>query len=345
MPKKIKTALISIFILLLLAMLVIFIMIFLRVRNTGKYNDLLSLGEKYLQEMNYEDAAIAFQNAIKIDEKKEDGYVCLAQVYAAEEDYNQAASVLLIGYDTAGATELLREMMVSIYPSVSSSYQEEIRQRIGDDALPDSDIPETQPETEPTATATPTPAPAFTLTDLEGSWMQTGSDDPILLTLGSDGSLQYYAVVSHESEYNSNYTLEGETLWLNLLPPDSGSTVSVPYQIELSAEQNTALLTLTLDIGQTSQNRDTLYGMDAVIEGTYQRMSFTDEQLEILKENLGVPPDLNVTVTQGAPSYWDGGGRWLVAVSFYNGSEFIAGASFDPLTMEMCRNIYMYSGT
>lgn len=73
--------------------------------------------------------------------------------------------------------------------------------------------------------------------------------------------------------------------------------------------------------------------------------SFTEEQLDTIRQMLRIPENLDTTVTQSAPSYWDAGERWLIQVTFYNSEGvMIAGAAFDQQTMEMCRNIYMYSG-
>lgn len=70
----------------------------------------------------------------------------------------------------------------------------------------------------------------------------------------------------------------------------------------------------------------------------------SDQQLKEIRRSLGVPDDLNVTIKQGTPGYWEGGSRYRTEVSiFYNG-ELIAGASVDSLTGDIAGSIYMYSG-
>lgn len=46
----------------------------------------------------------------------------------------------------------------------------------------------------------------FSRKDLEGSWLQTDSEDPMLLILRSDGSMEYYNTVSRSNEYSSKYS-------------------------------------------------------------------------------------------------------------------------------------------
>ena len=51
----------------------------------------LDLGYRYLSEMNYEQAIIAFNKAIEIDEKAAEAYAGLGAVYSAQENYSAAA--------------------------------------------------------------------------------------------------------------------------------------------------------------------------------------------------------------------------------------------------------------
>ena len=83
--------------------------------------------------------------------------------------------------------------------------------------------------------------------------------------------------------------------------------------------------------------------METQIAGRYRRLDLTEKQLETASKNLKVPEDLQTEITQNTPYYWSAGERWLVSVKIYAGGEFVAGASFDPFTMEMCTDIYIYS--
>ncbi len=52
----------------------------------------LDLGNKYLTEMNYEQAVIAFTKAIELDEKNIAAYEGLGSVYMAQENYEDAGA-------------------------------------------------------------------------------------------------------------------------------------------------------------------------------------------------------------------------------------------------------------
>lgn len=59
-----------------------------------RYAEKLNLGDKYLKEMNYEDAVANYQEAVKIDEKKREAYERMASVYHAKKDYNASIELL-----------------------------------------------------------------------------------------------------------------------------------------------------------------------------------------------------------------------------------------------------------
>lgn len=69
---------------------------------------------------------------------------------------------------------------------------------------------------------------------------------------------------------------------------------------------------------------------------------FTNEQIEHIRQALGIPDDLPVEVEVSSPYYWEGGGMDLVQVDFYYDGEYAAGAACKPYTEEIARNIYQY---
>lgn len=62
-----------------------------------KLSKQLSLGNKFLSELNYEDAILAFEEAIKIDPMSEDAYIGITRAYAGLGKYPSAEKVLLKG--------------------------------------------------------------------------------------------------------------------------------------------------------------------------------------------------------------------------------------------------------
>ena len=68
-----------------------------------KYMD---LGQKYLSEMNYDEALLAFGKVIELDPKQIDAYEGMADAYEGRQDYEKAAETLERGIEAAGADEV-----------------------------------------------------------------------------------------------------------------------------------------------------------------------------------------------------------------------------------------------
>lgn len=69
----------------------------------------------------------------------------------------------------------------------------------------------------------------------------------------------------------------------------------------------------------------------------------TDDQLQEISAVLGVPEDLDTRITQGAPTYWEGGDMYRTSVEIYCDNEFIAGANVDSFTGNIAGTISTYS--
>lgn len=61
----------------------------------------LELGQKYLAEMDYEQAIVAFNKVIELDVKNVEAYLGLDQAYAASRDYKTAIQTLEQGYEVS----------------------------------------------------------------------------------------------------------------------------------------------------------------------------------------------------------------------------------------------------
>ncbi len=88
-----------------------------------KLSDLLALGEKYLSELDYEQAIAAYRQAIEIDPRCEDAYLALADIYVAMEDYEAAREVLEEGVSRTGA-EALSAQLAQVQESYGAQWQE-----------------------------------------------------------------------------------------------------------------------------------------------------------------------------------------------------------------------------
>lgn len=179
---------------------------------------------------------------------------------------------------------------------------------------------------------------------LFGSWVQVDSDDPVLLTLNEDLTMQYYNTVSHESDYNSTFEWE-DRLYFNLLNLTDSNVTTVPYKVEMHDEQKLLQMTLTLDNAQTLPDMTPLCGMEKIMAGTYEKLSFSKAQLETIKTDLGVPKDMDVVIVQSPPYYWEPGQSWLTHVIIYDKSnQHLAEATFYSKTAELCRGMIKYAG-
>ncbi len=71
-----------------------------------RFKKQLDLGQKYLSEMNYEEAVVAFNQAIEIDPRSVDAYLGLADAYIGLGDEEAALAALQTGYEATGDERL-----------------------------------------------------------------------------------------------------------------------------------------------------------------------------------------------------------------------------------------------
>ena len=109
------------------------------------FQEQLSLGEKYLEELKYEDAIVALNRAIEIDPKNEKPYLLLADAYLATDAYDHAVEVLEQGLEATGGNQEIAGKLEELGQDGQSSPAEEA-----------------EPSAAPTLSPSPTPA----LTDM-----------------------------------------------------------------------------------------------------------------------------------------------------------------------------------
>ena len=89
--------------LIFLTMLVAMIAMAVIAISAGKKNDSiqekLRLGQRYLSEMNYEQAVVVYKSVIEIDPKNAEAYLGLAEAYIGQGMYKQAENCLKEGYE------------------------------------------------------------------------------------------------------------------------------------------------------------------------------------------------------------------------------------------------------
>lgn len=77
-----------------LALLAVIVLIWPQSVKAGKVEESLKLGDKYLAELEYEQAIAAYLDVIQIDPKCEEAYVALADIYVATGNYEEAEKIL-----------------------------------------------------------------------------------------------------------------------------------------------------------------------------------------------------------------------------------------------------------
>ena len=181
--------------------------------------------------------------------------------------------------------------------------------------------------------------------NVAGCWLQTTEGDSFMINFNDDNTMDYRAFLSNEESFFTEYLLEPDHLTIDMVNTNATTgTTPVVYKIELNEDQPSPILTLTLDRERSSDDLSSLYGWETVLEGSYRYLNLTADQVETVRKELGVPDDIDVTIAQRTPEYWDGGQRWLVDIEFYDGTTLIAAAAVDPQTTEPCRDIIRYTG-
>jgi len=70
----------------------------------------LELGSRYLEEMNYEQAKVVFEELISIAPSNVGAYLGAAKAYVGLEDYEGAVAILQKGYDQTGSEDIKAQM-------------------------------------------------------------------------------------------------------------------------------------------------------------------------------------------------------------------------------------------
>ncbi len=90
----------------------------------------MDLGQKYLLEENYEEAVLAFQKAIKLEPKRIEPYIRLAECYHGQSRYEEMKSILdegveAVGNDLEGIEEELKLVAVETYQELATYYSQQ----------------------------------------------------------------------------------------------------------------------------------------------------------------------------------------------------------------------------
>ncbi len=149
------------------AAVIVTVLVLTRGTDDSKYQDKLDLGRKYLLELEYDRAIAAFEEAIKIDPKKKDAYIELAEVYVSQGDIEKALEVLEDAEDNVDDPDDL-EIIEKKKDEVEEKKEKEPErtpspsEEITDAVTPEPTEEVAEPTSIPTLSPTPTPAPIVT---------------------------------------------------------------------------------------------------------------------------------------------------------------------------------------
>ena len=75
-------------------------------KKIKEYKNQITQGNKYVEDLDYEKAEESYLKAIKVDPKRKDPYLKLADVYVAQEKYDKAVKILEDAYKNVTVTEI-----------------------------------------------------------------------------------------------------------------------------------------------------------------------------------------------------------------------------------------------
>ncbi|MDO5291837.1 MAG: hypothetical protein Q4F05_03710 [bacterium] len=111
----------------------------------------LSLGDRYLDELNYKQAILAFEKAIELDDKNVEAYKKLARAYKEDEQIDKAVDILWEGYKHTGDASL--KDLFEVYDEMKN----ETRQFDNEPLETLTPTPTVSPTVTPTMQSTPEP--------------------------------------------------------------------------------------------------------------------------------------------------------------------------------------------
>ena len=139
----------------------LFFILFQSREKARKYDGYLQLGQKYLSEMKYEDAILAFQEAVRLDPKRAEAYTELAELYINNGQYDKAEEMLRYAENHAAADVQYNILMEQ--KKVAEAKGQAKRNRPSVTPVPASSVT-ADPTPRPTVTPKPTATPAPTAT-------------------------------------------------------------------------------------------------------------------------------------------------------------------------------------
>ena len=159
---------------IVIVLVVFLLMVLSKSAEAKKLEEQLDLGDKYLCELQYEQAVVAYLAAIEIDPKNVDAYLGLADAYVAMGEYDKAIEVLENALDelSGEAAEIIKDKLEEIRKAKEvAEVTSAVESTVASTPTPtvaltatSTPTPTSTPTLGPTATSTPIPTPTPTPT-------------------------------------------------------------------------------------------------------------------------------------------------------------------------------------
>ena len=102
--------------------------------------------------------------------------------------------------------------------------------------------------------------------------------------------------------------------------------------------------TSSSNMEKIDDDQDQIQTSEYPVEKTKESSIFTEKELHVISQSLGVPDDLDVEIRTGEPEYYEAGDFLYIMVSIYHDGKLVACANVDIATLKLINNIYTYSG-
>lgn len=186
--RKILIGVVAVIVIALVAVLAVLLP---KSAEAKKVSENLDLGDRYLSELDYEQAVVAYLAVIEIDPKNVDALIGLADAYLAQGEYEEAIDLLEDALDELDddAAEDIEEKLEEVLAAKKAA---EVTPAVAPTVTPTPE-PTATPTPEPTSTPTPTPGvnlrqDAYTIrTDENGNVYDLGGMEIVIRDWWSSG--------------------------------------------------------------------------------------------------------------------------------------------------------------
>lgn len=331
------------------------------------YENKLEEAQKYIEELNYKKAEALYLEAIKIDSTQKIAYLKLADVYINDNKTEKAIEILEKGIENLSKKEKkkLKEKLEKI---VGITVKFNLINNFDDNTqyghLQGLNRQNKVVWEYKTQNHSLTEADTITeIGDYRNNYYFNDFGTIVALRI-KDGKLQWknddfqgiHAENAAIFDNKGNLYISGFSTPDLIVIDKKGKTIKRvqsfnskyywPYQLELDGDK----LYITYDGCEVDSVQTPCKGTVNLKDYSFSidnsktiSNKLSNQQIEILRKDLKVPDNLEVTVEQGNSYYWDAGGIWVINVAFLHNGQYVAEATVNVQTLEQVRNIKIYS--